>query len=313
MCANHIINNSENNTTENSSFYGIITEDVLSSKKILPECKLLFVKLTMMVNSDTGYAFPSNKFLANYFNVDESTIKRWLKILKDNEFIYIILEKNGMKTKRKVYINMNSKNIPNQLINKLVDGSSIRPSTAYSCTPTNIRNTNIKNPPPPSSKPNPKEMIKKNQNFGKVSLRSEEEDFSANEKKKLVSSLPFTDKEKTRLMKIYSYDELKRAIEIFYTHDAKKDPFAMILHILNYPDNWEKKIKIKSKEEIDQEKEDYRKNNKSLAIKMADMYKNHIRVFQDSVRIVYWDEKHDIYYWDENFEKILHGHLNNLE
>lgn len=69
----------------------------------------------------------------------------------------------------------------------------------------------------------------------KKSLRSEEEDFSIYECLKDTTLNP---KDQKRLCSKYSEDEVKRALEISKTQPIKKSLMALLLNILNNPDNW---------------------------------------------------------------------------
>lgn len=72
------------------NYYSIMTAEVRYSDKISDSAKLLFSEITALSNK-YGYAFPSNQFLANIYNVSISTIQRRLKELKDNNFIKVVL------------------------------------------------------------------------------------------------------------------------------------------------------------------------------------------------------------------------------
>jgi len=121
---------------EQSSFFGIITEDVLSSKNISSEAKLLFVKITMYAHKH-GVAWPSNKTLADYFGVKERSIQRWIEELKKNNYIIVDIKKIGMRTERKIYPNLNAKDSPFSKNNS--DMSKKTPSTCQKRHPNTIR------------------------------------------------------------------------------------------------------------------------------------------------------------------------------
>jgi len=162
MSLNHNISDSELNSTNNSSFYGIITEDVMSSKKISRDSKLLYVKIVMYSNK-YGHAWPSNKTLAEYFDVDERTIKRWLQELKESNFIFVDVKKRGMKTERKIYPNLNANR---DFSNNVCEGASLPPSRGHSCPPTKriLKETTIKESnltETPEVKPKQKDSSKK--------------------------------------------------------------------------------------------------------------------------------------------------------
>ena len=266
----------ELNTTDDSSFFGIITENVLSSKKISRDSKLLYIKITMYARK-SGCAWPSNKTLADYFEVSESTIKRWLRELKDNGFIHVSIQKRGMYTDRKIYPNLNATYIP--FSNKVCEGASMTPSSAHPCPPNNIsKKNNIKNPPPPSSKsqkpkakPKPQKEPRQEVSRPPSADRSEEEDFFAlEEKKKLLEDLSLSDQQILRLAKAWSLEKIRQAVEIFKTHEIKKDPMGLLINILKHPENWEKKKTVQTEEEKAQKFEKTMQENRDFALS----YKN---------------------------------------
>lgn len=85
----------------------------------------------------------------------------------------------------------------------------------------------IKNPPL-SSPPETKKV-------DPPSEKKEEEDFS---KFNFLEGTTLSPKEKSRLRKDYTPDELKRALKISETQSIKKTLMHLLLHILKNPDDW---------------------------------------------------------------------------
>lgn len=108
--------NSSNDNHSQPSFYAIIPAEVRYCKKLEPSAKLLYGEITALSNKE-GYSWSSNEYFANLYDVDISTIKRWLDSLEKNGFIKREIKKEGMKTSRKIWIS-----------NKLYEGSKMSQS-----------------------------------------------------------------------------------------------------------------------------------------------------------------------------------------
>jgi DNA-binding transcriptional ArsR family regulator len=82
--------------------------------KIEHGAKLLYGEITALSNLH-GYSWASNKYFMDAYGISESTVKNWLKSLKDEGFIEVILEKKGFVTHRKISIinNWNNPSIKN--------------------------------------------------------------------------------------------------------------------------------------------------------------------------------------------------------
>lgn len=86
---------------EQPNYYAVIPANVRYAK-INANAKLLYGEITALSNKE-GFCFASNSYFASLYQVDISTIKRWIKELKDNDFIYIVIDKeNG--NNRKIYL-----------------------------------------------------------------------------------------------------------------------------------------------------------------------------------------------------------------
>jgi hypothetical protein len=85
------------------SYFAIIPAHVRYCKEIEPAAKLLYGEITALANAK-GYCWASNAYFASVYEVDERTIQRWLHSLSEQSFIIVDLEKEGLKTNRKIWI-----------------------------------------------------------------------------------------------------------------------------------------------------------------------------------------------------------------
>lgn len=89
--------------TDQPSFYAIIPADVRYDKNLCASAKMLYGEITALTQKD-GYCWASNKYFADLYNVSESTVKRWLSNLKEQNYIEIDSKKVGLKWDRKIYL-----------------------------------------------------------------------------------------------------------------------------------------------------------------------------------------------------------------
>lgn len=88
------------------NYYAIITASVRYDKSISSNAKLLYAEITSILNMQ-GKCFATNSYFAELYNVDESTIQRWLKSLEDNGYIKrVITYKEGTKQVDKRYMQL---------------------------------------------------------------------------------------------------------------------------------------------------------------------------------------------------------------
>jgi len=94
---------------EKSSF-SVIPSYILEDEDLNSGAIVLYARLSMY--SKEGRAWPSNQHLAEKQKVDERTIQKWLKQLKDKKYIEveIIVGKNNRQTIRNIWINNDFKN-----------------------------------------------------------------------------------------------------------------------------------------------------------------------------------------------------------
>jgi biotin operon repressor len=75
---------------ENPSFFSIIPGIVRYDKSLNPYARLLYSELTALTKKE-GYAWASNKYLADLYQVERSSISHWIKQLQDAGYIRIEL------------------------------------------------------------------------------------------------------------------------------------------------------------------------------------------------------------------------------
>ena len=93
---------------EKPSYFGIIPATVRYDKTLKANAKLLYSELTCLSEKD-GYCYASNNYFAKLYEVDPSSISKWLKQLADKGYIKIEYKYNGKEcTERKIFINTNA-------------------------------------------------------------------------------------------------------------------------------------------------------------------------------------------------------------
>ena len=78
------------------SFCIIIPENVIYSKKIPANAKLLYGVIIELCNSK-GYCWASNQYFAELFNVSTTSISLWITSLRENNFITCKVYKNNSR------------------------------------------------------------------------------------------------------------------------------------------------------------------------------------------------------------------------
>ena len=73
------------------SYYAIIPADVRYDETLCPNAKLLYGEITALCN-DKGFCWASNDYFAKLYNVNKTTISRWIAQLKKNGYIFVRLE-----------------------------------------------------------------------------------------------------------------------------------------------------------------------------------------------------------------------------
>jgi hypothetical protein len=85
------------------SYYGIIPATIRYDSNLSNSQKIFFSEITALSNKD-GYCWASNSYFAKLYNVDSSTISRWVKGLADNNYISVKYEKDGKQVKKRIII-----------------------------------------------------------------------------------------------------------------------------------------------------------------------------------------------------------------
>lgn len=86
---------------ETPSYYAIIPAEVRYDKELKPNEKLLYGEIAALT-SKTGVCWASNSYFAELYDVDECTISRWIKQLKDKNYISIDSDfKDGLAFKQR--------------------------------------------------------------------------------------------------------------------------------------------------------------------------------------------------------------------
>lgn len=79
----------ENYNNENRpNYYAIIPANVRYDNRLKPNEKLLYGEITSLANKH-GYCYASNKYFANLYSVNKSTVSRWISHLKELGYINI--------------------------------------------------------------------------------------------------------------------------------------------------------------------------------------------------------------------------------
>lgn len=105
------------------SYYAIIPANVRYDKNLSPNCKLLYGEITALCNQK-GYCWASNEYFAKLYKVTKQSIKNWIRILKENEYITteMVFKENSQEIlQRNIRLNVCSgkQNLPTPRQNKL--------------------------------------------------------------------------------------------------------------------------------------------------------------------------------------------------
>lgn len=90
---------------EQSNYYAVIPANVRYDKRLKPQCQMLYAEITALTVAK-GYCWARNAYFAERFGVSEPTIGRWLNMLKQTNYIYIevVRDGSGKVVGRKIYI-----------------------------------------------------------------------------------------------------------------------------------------------------------------------------------------------------------------
>lgn len=85
------------------SFYAIVPAHVRYCRDIEMGAKLLYGEITALCSQE-GFCWATNQYFADLYDVDISTIKRWVSSLKTCKFIKVEHKKEGIYEIRKIWI-----------------------------------------------------------------------------------------------------------------------------------------------------------------------------------------------------------------
>jgi hypothetical protein len=78
----------------NDRLFHVIPGSIFRRKDLSPSAKLLCTHIISLTEED-GYCYETNNFFANYHNKSKTSIKSYLKELRDKEIISVIIGYNG--------------------------------------------------------------------------------------------------------------------------------------------------------------------------------------------------------------------------
>lgn len=97
----------KNNSNEQPNYYAILPSSVRYDNRLKPNEKLLYSEITALSNK-TGLCYATNKYFADLYEVENETISRWIKHLKELQYIDVeIIYKEETKEIDKRVIKIN--------------------------------------------------------------------------------------------------------------------------------------------------------------------------------------------------------------
>ncbi len=87
---------------DKSSYFAIIPADVRYCTVIPDGAKLLFGEITALCNRE-GYCWASNSYFSSLYNCSTDTVSRWVKLLQDNGFLHVEIDKSK-GNQRRIYL-----------------------------------------------------------------------------------------------------------------------------------------------------------------------------------------------------------------
>jgi SOS-response transcriptional repressor LexA len=82
---------------EHPNYYAIIPANVRYDKQLPPTARLLYGEITALCNKE-GYCWASNRYFADLYDIDTSTVSKLIKALETNGYITTeIVYKTGTK------------------------------------------------------------------------------------------------------------------------------------------------------------------------------------------------------------------------
>lgn len=134
---------------EQPSYYSILTANVRYDKELKANEKLLFSEITALSNRN-GYCHATNKYFAQLYDKNSSTISDWINHLKQRGYLKVVMVKDGkqIKERRLFPISNPIRENPNTPSEKTVEGYSekseypIRENPKENITSINTTSTN---------------------------------------------------------------------------------------------------------------------------------------------------------------------------
>lgn len=110
---------------EQPSYYSILTANVRYDKELKANEKLLFSEITALSNRN-GYCHATNKYFAQLYDKNSSTISDWINHLKQRGYLKVVMVKDGkqIKERRLFPISNPIRENPNTPSKKTVEGYS---------------------------------------------------------------------------------------------------------------------------------------------------------------------------------------------
>jgi hypothetical protein len=86
---------------EKPNYYAIIPANVRYDKELKANAKLMYGEITAL-SSKNGICTASNNYFARLYEVDSSAISKWIKQLKDRNYIEIEYQTDGKEIKNRI-------------------------------------------------------------------------------------------------------------------------------------------------------------------------------------------------------------------
>lgn len=130
---------------DNRSYYAIIPANVRYDSSLNANAKLLYGEITALCNQE-GFCWASNDYFSKLYGVSKTTISRWIKDLKDNNYINIeLVYKEGTKEIKYRYIQICGEGI-NKNDNTPINKNDKDNNTYINNTNNNTYNNRFKKP-----------------------------------------------------------------------------------------------------------------------------------------------------------------------
>lgn len=123
------------------SYYGILPASVRYDKKIPARAGYLYTEITALSNK-WGYCTASNAWFAKLYEVDTSTISRWVSCLEKRGHIAVVLTNSETGTERKIYPRMDVAGVlKNEVGGTQKQGGGVLKNEYHSNTSINTKTT----------------------------------------------------------------------------------------------------------------------------------------------------------------------------